>query len=110
VDIGVAGDASGIFQASGSMERRPMRGIVELLRETGPIDLIKINVEGAEYEILEKVLDHGLAGQLHDIQVQFHGVVPDAAARRDALRGRLVRTHRLTYDFPFVWENWRRTP
>jgi len=70
------------------------------------IDLIKINIEGGEYALLSRMDETGLLPRCGDVQVQFHDFVPDAAARREALRRVLARTHDLTYDYPFIWENW----
>jgi FkbM family methyltransferase len=109
VRVGVGGDASGLFHVGApAFETVTIVPIAQVLNELAMIDLIKINVEGAEYEILESILDLRLQDRLADIQVQFHSVVPEAEARREAIRRRLGETHQLTYDFPFVWENWRR--
>jgi hypothetical protein len=53
------------------------------------------------------MLDTGITAKCRDIQVQFHDFVPDAEIRRDEIRRALSATHHLTYDYPFVWENWR---
>jgi FkbM family methyltransferase len=71
------------------------------------VDLIKINIEGAEYELLESILDAGLAGIFENIQVQFHNFFPDAYKRMTAIKKRLKATHYPTYAYRFVWENWR---
>ena len=71
------------------------------------IDLMKINIEGAEYEVLQHLIDSGLIGRITNVQVQFHDCVPFARARRASIRRQLEHTHELTYDFSFVWENWR---
>jgi len=60
-------------QAGGPAVRGQVRAVAEVLRELGEpsIDIIKIDVEGAEYEILEAFPDHVLAeatwiyGELH---------------------------------------------
>lgn len=72
------------------------------------IDLIKINIEGGEYDLLEHLLDTGFIAHIRDIQVQFHDFVPEAEVRMKRIQERLSKTHVLTYNFPFVWENWRR--
>jgi FkbM family methyltransferase len=71
------------------------------------IDLIKINIEGAEYGLLRRMHEAGLIPRCRDIQIQFHDFVPDAIAQRERLRGILAVTHELTYDYYFIWENWR---
>jgi FkbM family methyltransferase len=75
----------------------------------GHIDLMKLNIEGGEYELLEHLLQAGWAERIQNICVQFHEeTVPDASARMYAIQKTLARTHRLTFQFEFVWENWQR--
>jgi FkbM family methyltransferase len=72
------------------------------------ISLMKINIEGGEYDLLEHLIATGTVGAIRDIQVQFHDFVPHAEERMRAIQQKLAETHALTYQFPFVWENWRR--
>jgi FkbM family methyltransferase len=71
------------------------------------IDLIKINIEGGEYELLEHLIDTGWVTRITNIQVQFHDCLPDARARMRSLQDRLKATHEITYQEEFIWENWR---
>lgn len=73
------------------------------------IDLMKINIEGGEYELLNHLIDTGLVNKIKDIQVQFHIFVPSAHQKRIAMQKRLSKTHHLTYSYPWIWENWRLT-
>ena len=43
---------------------------------------------------------------INDIQVQFHTFYPDASHRREKIQQELMKTHVLTYNYDFVWENW----
>jgi FkbM family methyltransferase len=70
------------------------------------IDLLKLNVEGAEYDILNDMIDTRQIERVTDIQVQFHDFVPDAETKLERIRQRLSATHRPTYQYTFVWENW----
>lgn len=86
-----------------------LRSIVDEMRELGrDVDLLKINIEGAEYGLLEKMIDENLVDGIANIQIQFHIFVKHYEYRRDEIRKALSKTHELTYDFPFIWENWRR--
>ena len=71
------------------------------------VDLLKINIEGGEYDLLEHLLAVGFVGHCRNIQVQFHDLIPDASRRMRSIEEQLARTHYLTYQYPFVWENWR---
>jgi len=74
------------------------------------VQLMKVNIEGGEYELLERLVATGLIGRIDDIQVQFHNFIPNAAARMEQLQRALRATHTPTYQYRFVWENWRKNP
>ena len=70
------------------------------------VDLMKINIEGGEYDLLDHFLDSGFVLNIKNLQIQFHDFVPKAEMRMARIQEGLAKTHRLTYQFPFVWENW----
>ena len=72
------------------------------------IDLLKLNIEGGEYDLIEELIDTNWIININDIQVQFHDFVPNATKRLIKLREKLEITHYLTYEYEFVWENWRK--
>jgi len=78
-----------------------------LEQEIDRIDLMKINIEGAEYDLLEHLIETGWVQRIRNIQVQFHDFVPQAEKRMWAIQKALMRTHTLTYRYVFVWESWR---
>lgn len=87
-----------------------VRDIVAVLDELGhaEIDIIKLNIEGAEYEVLERLVDAGRLGQVRIYTIQFHEWHPGAHRRRRRIQRALARTHRKVWDYPFVWEQWVR--
>ncbi|MBD2655389.1 FkbM family methyltransferase [Synechocystis sp. FACHB-383] len=72
------------------------------------IDLIKINIEGGEYDLLEHLIESGFIQNINNIQVQFHDFMPDAVMKMANIQEELSKTHFLTYQYPFVWENWKK--
>lgn len=75
----------------------------------GKVDLMKINVEGDEYPILERLIEKDIVKNFSDLQIQFHKFdrIDNPVGRRNFIRNELSKTHYLTYDFDFIWENWR---
>jgi FkbM family methyltransferase len=71
------------------------------------ISLMKINIEGAEYDLLEHLADSGVISIIQNLQIQFHDFVPDARALLEKVRVKLLKTHTPTYQFDFIWENWK---
>lgn len=100
-------DGTGAF-VQGQAEQVKLVEASRFLREQGVarIDLLKINIEGGEYELLEHLIDSGEIARVRKLQVQFHDFVPDAVARRARIVERLSRTHKQNWCFYFVWEEW----
>lgn len=74
------------------------------------IDLMKINIEGGEYPLLQSMADEGLLNVVDDFQIQFHDFAVDAMNRRQAILESLSKSHECTWCYEFVWENWKRLP
>ncbi len=71
------------------------------------IDLLKINVEGSEFEILPHLLKTGVIKKVKYLQIQFHSFYPNAGPLRDSIRHELSLTHDEMWNYPFVWESWK---
>jgi len=72
------------------------------------VDLMKINIEGAEYALLEHMIEVDVIKYIKDIQIQFHNFVEFAAERRQNIISVLTDTHSQSWCFLFVWESWER--
>ena len=71
------------------------------------IDLLKLNIEGAEYDVLDRLAETGWLARIDQILVQFHEWHPHAHRRRRAIHSALAREHVEEWDYPWVWERWR---
>jgi len=76
--------------------------------EVTSVQLMKINIEGGEFELLERMVETGIIEAVDNIQVQFHNISFDSARRMESIQRRMERTHMPTYQYKFVWENWTR--
>ena len=72
------------------------------------IDLMKINIEGGEYELLDRMLEENLVKVVDNLQIQFHDISPESHSRMMTIQKGLERTHSPTYQYRFIWENWKR--
>lgn len=83
-----------------------INSLLEVLPE---IALVKINTEGAEYRLLNHVIDAKLHKRIKDLQVQFHQIEDEPFEEMyGAIASKLRETHYQTFYYPFCWENWRR--
>jgi FkbM family methyltransferase len=87
-----------------------LRSFSSFVAERGisKIDLVKINIEGAEYELLEDMIAKKLVPLVDTFLIQFHDFVPDAEARVARIEEALSKTHRNAFNYPFVWTCWKQ--
>ncbi len=73
------------------------------------IAVLKMNIEGGEYKLLDYIIEKGLMSNVRNLQVQFH-LIEGANSKREyeLLAKRLSVTHECVWRYPFVWENWKR--
>jgi FkbM family methyltransferase len=107
--IMVDGMASSYFIKRGVPEETRLVRAGDFLADNGidKIRLMKVNIEGGEYELLEHLIETGHIRNIADLLVQFHDFVPDAPARMRKIQEALSRTHYPTFQYEFVFENWR---
>jgi FkbM family methyltransferase len=87
-----------------------LRDVAEVLEaiDVDHIDLIKINIEGGEYELLDRLHETGWLRTIDTVIVQFHEFAPDAYRARRRNRRQLAETHHCTWNYPWVYERWDR--
>jgi FkbM family methyltransferase len=110
--ISINNDSSSVHKSKGEPCEIELRQASDVFSElnldrTG-VDLIKINIEGCEYELVTHLATSGAIKHIRDIQVQFHDFVPEAARRMHEVHQHIEKTHELTWQYRFVWDNWRR--
>jgi FkbM family methyltransferase len=107
--LSLADNSSSIFLKSDNSVDIKLVDASDFLKQNNitQIDLMKINIEGGEYDLLEHLIETGNIMKVKNIQVQFHDFIPDAEKRMKAIQNDLQKTHELTYQYEFVWENWK---
>lgn len=109
-DIFISNEASSLYNNySKQKENIQLIDFMEYIneRQINKIDLLKINIEGAEYDLLEYIIQNNYVLKIKNIQVQFHDFFPDSEKRMKHIQSELNKTHKLTYQYPFIWENWQ---
>jgi len=110
MQISMSDNASSVFLQTHDSETVQLKSIVNFIRENNiqSVDLIKINIEGGEYELLESLIKNNLISVFKNIQIQFHDfLLDDGKERMNKIQENLTKTHKITYQYEFVWENWQ---
>lgn len=108
--ITICDDGSSIFRSGDQQQGIELVDIATWFAEHphDQVDLMKVNIEGGEFELLERMLEANLMDRVTHFQIQFHDLAPDSAERMDRILAGLSNTHEPCYQYRFVWEGWRR--
>lgn len=115
VTLSIHGDSTSVFamgDGGGATEQIELRDVAEVFAGVPlhEVDLFKINIEGGEYPLLDRMIETGLVERVKYFQIQYHGFgAPDPAAARDKIRAALEATHREEWCVNGgQWESWAR--
>jgi len=102
------GDASSSFHSTIHVVTGRIESVTGFFANTDirRIDLMKVNIEGGEYDLLPALVEGGVLPRIGILQVQFHLFSEDDIHRRDTIRAMLAETHTCDWSYDFVWEQW----
>jgi FkbM family methyltransferase len=111
IKINVRGSSSSTFNLDSNnvhTEEIIIESINEFIKENKIdfIHIMKINIEGGEYSLIESLINTNYIQNINIILVQFHDFVPNAKIMRKNIQRDLLATHNKIYDYPFIWEKW----
>ena len=95
------GECSSIFiknnenYKSKKMEKIKLLDIDEFINENKiyKIDLMKINIEGGEYDVIQRLVDTNKVEIIKNLQIQFHILDKKSMKKKDDIRRILQKTH-----------------
>lgn len=103
-EIKIQDDASGLY-AEGSTEEIILAPY-SCKHNYLSVDLLKINIEGEEYKLMDDIISNECHHHIKNIQIQWHNFYHSAEQIRKKISEELSKTHYLTYQFNWLWENW----
>jgi FkbM family methyltransferase len=106
------GDGTSMFSPVDTQKAKPCK-IVDLFefleeRNIHTIDLLHVNIEGAEYDLLDYILSKQYQINIRYLIVQFHYKSAENDEKLKRYFTTLEATHRLVYDYKYVWTKWER--
>ena len=107
----VNGDATSRYRQTGIPEICAFRPLASLLisQKLDSVSLLKLNIEGSEYSVLENAAQTRLLERIEFLQVQFHDGLEYSPQRLLSIREQLEITHTCEWRWgPMTWESWRR--
>ena len=87
-----------------------LKDIVDYIKNNSfdNIDLLKINIEGAEYDVINHLINFKKISTINYLLIQFHELDKNSIAKMNLIRAELKKTHICDFCYQFVWELWVR--
>jgi FkbM family methyltransferase len=100
-------DASSVFTGIGTVEI-VLKDIREFLFEEKifNVDLIKINIEGEEYRLLEYLVNTAELNVFKNFLIQFHDFIEGCVEKRNKILNESLKYYDRIFNFEFIFEGW----
>jgi FkbM family methyltransferase len=110
VEFNMLKDGTSLYREADKKQPAKIVDASNYIKTTGieKIDLMKINIEGGEYALLRNLINSGMIKQITDLQIQFHEIAGIEKNMANDIKALLAKTHRPTYQYEYIWENWTK--
>lgn len=105
--IYISNDGTSLIKKSNKYKKIKLVDAAKFFNKLNAVDLVSINIEGAEYDVIERLIKTGVVKKIKFLQVQFHSFVPNSINRRKDLLKKILKTHNVHFSYPFVWESFK---
>ena len=99
---------NGVLDLDSNYELSNLKSISDFVveKKIEQIDLLKLNVEGAEYEILDNLISTNFIDKVKILLVQFHLNQSIDYSKYKSLKKKILKTHNCEFKSIFVWEKF----
>ena len=99
---------NGVLDIDSNYELSNLKSISDFVieKKIEQIDLLKLNVEGAEYEILDNLISTNLMDKVKTLLIQFHLNQSKDYLKYKSLKKKILKTHNCEFKSIFVWEKF----
>lgn len=107
IQITLFNDSTSLYKDGGVLETIRCVDIVELFDSFESLPhLLEINIEGAEFRVLNRLLNSKYSKSVNTLLIQFHDFVEDSELMKAEIRKRLSEEYVEVFSYPYVWERW----
>lgn len=72
------------------------------------IDLLKLNIEGAEYGVLDLIFRFNIDKKINSFLIQFHKEHDDREVKRNKILSYLRKKYKPVFSYKYVWELYKK--
>ena len=104
----LSGDASGSSEDLQNTVKVTLKDIANEMVFSNPISLVICNIEGGEYELVNRLIEKNLIKNIEVLLLQFHDIGESSRREMVNIRKLLARTHYSEFKYDFIWDAWVR--
>ena len=102
------GDATGVMQVKGVDMKVQLRDIADEEIFTRSLSLVVCNIEGGEYDLVERLVEKSMLKNIEVLLIQTHDVDDFSKQKMIEMRRQLSKTHFPEFKYDFIWDSWIR--
>jgi FkbM family methyltransferase len=106
IDLAIDGPRTRTNQ-SGKNLGFPSKSITEILDNFDQVELLKMNIEGLEYECLLSIIENGSIKKINYLLVQFHNFHVDDENNYIEITSLISEDFIRVFSYKWKWELWR---
>ena len=105
--VGKGPGASIVFDDNADVIIRDVVSVFEELN-LNEVTLMKVNIEGGEFDLIQALCDSGLIRNIREIHIQAHDFADKNLNNYLSMHRRLSAHFNLIKSFPYIWDFWIR--
>lgn len=103
-------DGTTIFKNSKLIEHRlcNMVDVCEVFNHE-TVDIVCINIEGSEYDVINRMIESEHINKINSILIQYHNNVENSLHKMTCINQNLEKLgYKCVYDYPYIWTYWTK--
>ena len=106
LEISLSDEGSSLYRNNGKKELIEIKKISDVIQELNikTIDLLKLNIEGGEYKLIDNLSENDLLKNIKHLQIQFHSDMDKDGSKRDKAIELILKTHKIDKIYKYCWE------
>ena len=97
---------SSIYRITNNVETVQIKSISNVINNElniKSIDLLKLNIEGGEYKLLDDLDSSNLLKNIKYLQIQFHSDMDQDGKKREKALKIILKTHKIDKMYKYCW-------
>jgi FkbM family methyltransferase len=106
IKIALDGGGSSTYRTTNNVETIQIKSISNVINNElniKSIDLLKLNIEGGEYKLLDDLDSSNLLKNIKYLQIQFHDDMDKDGKKREKALKIISKTHKIDNMYKYIW-------